>query len=110
MVMPGAVQEEMPAAMPQGAMPPEGAMPVGAPPNTAPAELDAVLQQQAGMSPEQKKQMALQKLLKLRAAIDAMIRILQGQQQGQPPAWMQGGAAPTAAPAAVGPTGAPIGM
>jgi len=83
MVMQGIpVGAEMPVEAPVGAVAPEA-------PTTAPAELDAELQAQQGVSPEQKRQLALQKLLRLRAAIDQMIRILQGQQQGQPAAWMQ---------------------
>lgn len=87
------------AGGPTGGVPPTGA------PQATPADLDAAIQQQQGMPPEQKRQIALQKLLRLRAAIDNMIRILQGQQTGQPPGWMGGGQAqpsPTATPAWTG--------
>ena len=75
-----AASEQAPVGPPQGG--PQGA------PDAAPAQLDSMIQQQQGVPPEQKRQMALQKLLKLRAAIDQMIRILQGQASGQPPQWM----------------------
>lgn len=91
-------------------LPPDvgGMMPgAGAPPESSPAELQAVLQQQQGLTPEMKRQQALQKLLRLRAAIDALIRILQGQQGGQPPAWMGQGAAPTSPGGGAAPPQAP---
>lgn len=87
-------QQGIPGAteLPPAAAPASGGAPApGGGPEASPAELEAVLQQQQGMSPEAKRQAALQKLLRLRAAIDQLIRILQGQQAGQPPGWMTGG-------------------